>query len=132
KHRLGQFERARPGHAVPKDDREQLVVPEAAGADALEFFTRSIVRRDDLHRTSFSRLLYFAAVRRLLIAVLLLAATGCSEPPQKEIDQAQAAVDLARTAGAEIYATEEYAAAAAGLQKAHASVDQRDYRQALS
>ena len=59
-------------------------------------------------------------------------ATACSEPPQKEIDQAQAAVDLARTGGAEIYAAEEYTAAAAGLQKAHAAVDQRDYRQALS
>ena len=59
-------------------------------------------------------------------------ATACSEPPQKEIDQAQAAVDLARTGGAEIYAAEEYTAAAAGVQKAHAAVDQRDYRQALS
>jgi len=59
-------------------------------------------------------------------------AAGCSEPPQKEIDQAQAAVDLARTGGAEIYAAEEYTAAAAGVQKAHAAVDQRDYRQALS
>ena len=68
----------------------------------------------------------------LLISLLLLAAAGCSEPPQKEIDQAQAAVDLARTAGAETYAAEEYAAAVAGLQKAHAAVEQRDYRQALS
>src|SRR5205823_5583629 len=82
--------------------------------------------------TSFPRLLYFAAVRRLLITVLLFAAAGCSEPPQKEIDQAQAAVDLARTGGADTYAAEEYAAAVAGLQKAHASVDERDYRQALS
>jgi Domain of unknown function (DUF4398) len=72
-------------------------------------------------------------VRRLfLIGLLLLVATGCSEPPQKEIDQAQTAVDLARAAGAERYATEEYAAAVSGLQKAGAAVDQRDYRQALS
>ena len=61
-----------------------------------------------------------------------MAATGCSAPPQKEIDQAQTAVDLARAAGAEQYATEEYAAAVAGLQKTRAAVDQRDYRQALS
>ena len=71
-------------------------------------------------------------MRRLLITVLLLAAACGSEPPQKEIDQAQAAVDLARTAGAETYAAEDYAAAAAGVQRARASVDQRDYRQALS
>lgn len=67
-----------------------------------------------------------------ILALLLLAATGCSEPPQKEIDGAQAAVDLARTAGADIYAAEEFTAAAAGVQKARAAVDQRDYRQALS
>jgi uncharacterized protein DUF4398 len=67
-----------------------------------------------------------------LLATVLLLLAGCSEPPQKEIDQAQAAVDLARAAGAETYAAEEYAGATAGVQKARASVDQRDYRQALS
>ena len=70
--------------------------------------------------------------RITLTVALLLVAAGCSEPPQKEIDEAQAAVDLARTSGADIYAAEEYAAAAAGVQKARAAVDQRDYRQALS
>jgi len=67
-----------------------------------------------------------------ILALLLLAAAGCSAPPQKEIDQAQAAVDLARTSGAETYAAEEYAAAVGGVAKARAAVDQRDYRQALS
>jgi hypothetical protein len=71
-------------------------------------------------------------VRRLLLAVLLLAAAGCSEPPQKEIDQAQSAIDAARSAGADHYAADEYAGATATLDKAHASVEQRDYRQALS
>jgi len=72
-------------------------------------------------------------VRRLLvIGLLLLAATGCSEPPRKEIDQAQTAVDLARTAGADRFAAEEYTAATTGLQKARDAVAQRDYRQALS
>jgi hypothetical protein len=74
----------------------------------------------------------FPRVRRLLIGLLLLTAAGCSEPPQKEIDQAQSALDAARTAGADKYAAEEYSDASATLQKAHASVDQRDYRQALS
>lgn len=64
--------------------------------------------------------------------LLLLVAAGCSEPPQREIDQAQTALDLARTAGADKYATVEYADAAAALQKARASVDQRDYRQAFN
>jgi hypothetical protein len=71
-------------------------------------------------------------VRRLLIALLLLVAAGCSEPPQKEIDRAQSAIDAARAAGADQYATEEYTAAVGTLQKARASVEQRDYRQALS
>jgi Domain of unknown function (DUF4398) len=72
-------------------------------------------------------------VRRLLaIGVLLLAVTACSEPPQKEIDQAQAALDLAHGAGADRFAAEDYTAAVTALQKAHDAVDQRDYRQALS
>ena len=68
----------------------------------------------------------------LLISFLLLAAAGCSEPPQKEIDQAQAAIDLAKNADAERFAAEEYTAATTGLAKARAAVEQRDYRQALS
>jgi hypothetical protein len=68
----------------------------------------------------------------LVIACLLFVLSGCSEPPRKEIDQAQAAVDLARTAGAEQLAAADYAAAAAGVQKAREAVDQRDYRLALS
>jgi hypothetical protein len=72
-------------------------------------------------------------VRRLLvIGCLLLCAAGCSEPPQKELDQAQTALDSARTAGAERYATSEFTAATSSLDKARAAVDQRDYRQALN
>lgn len=70
--------------------------------------------------------------RLLVIALISLAIAGCSGPPQKEIDQAQAALDAARTAGAERYATAEYTAASSSLQKAHAAVDQRDYRSALN
>jgi hypothetical protein len=72
-------------------------------------------------------------VRRLFASVLLLLfVAGCSEPPQKEIDQAQTALDLAKTAGADKYAITEYTDAASALQKARAAVDQRDYRQALN
>jgi hypothetical protein len=66
----------------------------------------------------------------IVCAVMLLAA--CSEPPTKEIDQAQQAVDAARQAGAEQYATEAFTAATAALQQAREAVDQRDYRLALS
>ena len=72
-------------------------------------------------------------MRRLpVLALLLSLLAGCSGPPQKEIDQARTALDAARTAGAERYASVEYAAAASSLEKAHASVAQRDYRQALN
>ncbi|HET7694199.1 MAG TPA: DUF4398 domain-containing protein [Vicinamibacterales bacterium] len=72
-------------------------------------------------------------MRRLaIIAVLLSVLTGCSGPPQKEIDQARSALDAARGAGAERYASAEYAAAASSLDKANAAVAQRDYRQALN
>ena len=72
--------------------------------------------------------------RRLSRFVILLALvlSGCSEPPQKEIDQAQAAIDAAKAAGADTYAADEYNAAVTALQKSHASVDQRDYREALN
>ncbi|PYR56146.1 MAG: hypothetical protein DMF85_17520 [Acidobacteria bacterium] len=71
-------------------------------------------------------------MRRLLLILPVILTAACSEPPQKELNQAQGAIDAARAAGAEQYAKDEYSAAASSLQKAHDAVDQRDYRQALS
>jgi hypothetical protein len=72
-------------------------------------------------------------MRRLpVIALLLLLVAGCSEPPQKEIDQAQGAIDTARAAGADQYATTEYTAAQEALKRANDAVEQRDYRLALN
>src|SRR5436190_1689285 len=51
-HGVRQLERAGPRPAVPEDNRQQLVVAEAGRADPLEFFTRPVVRRDDLHDSS--------------------------------------------------------------------------------
>ena len=65
------------------------------------------------------------------IALLVLSA-GCSEPPQKEIDRAQQAIETARAAGAEQYAPDTFTAATAALKQSHEAVDQRDYRLALS
>jgi Domain of unknown function (DUF4398) len=66
----------------------------------------------------------------LSCALLLFAA--CSEPPQKEIDRAQGAIDTARAAGAEQYAPAAFGEATSALQQAHDAVSQRDYRLALS
>jgi hypothetical protein len=72
---------------------------------------------------------------RVVIGLLLGSITfvvACSDPPTKEMNQAQGAIDAARAAGAEQYAPEEYRAAVASLQRAHEAVTQRDYRQALN
>lgn len=68
----------------------------------------------------------------LCTMALLVLTAGCSEPPQKEIDRAQQAIDAARAAGAEHYAPETFAAATDALKQSHEAVDQRDYRLALS
>jgi hypothetical protein len=72
-------------------------------------------------------------MRRLaaLLGALVFCA-ACSEPPQKELDRAQGAIDAARAAGAERYATPEFSAATGALKEAHDAVAQRDYRLALT
>ncbi|HEY7499437.1 MAG TPA: DUF4398 domain-containing protein [Vicinamibacterales bacterium] len=72
-------------------------------------------------------------MRRLIVLLCTAAlSAACSEPPQKEIDRAQGAIDAARAAGAERYAPEEFGNATTALQQAHDAVTQRDYRLALS
>jgi flagellar hook-basal body complex protein FliE len=65
-----------------------------------------------------------------LVAALFL--TACAEPPNKEMDQAQGAIDAARAAGADRYASGEFTAATDGLKRAQDAVTQGDYRQALN
>lgn len=69
-------------------------------------------------------------VPALLCALLFCA--GCSEPPQKEMSEAQGAIDAARAAGAEQYAADAYRAATTALKESQDAVQQRDYRLALS
>jgi hypothetical protein len=68
----------------------------------------------------------------LLPVLLALLSTGCSAPPDKEINQAEGAIEAARAAGADAYAAAEFGAAVAALEKARDAVGQRDYRLALS
>ena len=65
-----------------------------------------------------------------IAAALILAA--CAAPPNKEMDQAQGAIDAARAAGADQYAPQELTAAVNALSESHEAVAQRDYRSALS
>jgi len=73
--------------------------------------------------------------RALRLSACIVAAvlvTACGDPPNKEMDQAQGAIDAARAAGADKYATSEYTAATDALKRAQDAVAQRDYRQALN
>jgi hypothetical protein len=63
---------------------------------------------------------------------LVLASGACAEPPNKELHEAQGAIDAAKAAGAERYATDELTAAQRALDQANAAVAQRDYRLALN
>jgi hypothetical protein len=71
-------------------------------------------------------------VLSVVLVPLLFLAAACSEPPRKELDRAQGAIDAARAAGAEQYAPQAFAAATSTLQQAHEAVSQRDYRLALT
>jgi Domain of unknown function (DUF4398) len=67
-----------------------------------------------------------------LVVVAALAAHACGDPPEKEMQQAQGAIDAARAAGADEYAAAEFTAAQAALKRANDAVEQRDYRLALN
>lgn len=72
---------------------------------------------------------------RWLPAACVLAAlfiTACGDPPNKEMDQAQGAIDAARAAGADRYAAAEYTAATDALKRSQDAVALRDYRLALN
>lgn len=62
--------------------------------------------------------------------VLTLACGG--EPPEKEMQQAEGAIEAARAAGAPDYATVEFDAAVKALERARKAAIDRDYRQALN
>jgi small-conductance mechanosensitive channel len=70
--------------------------------------------------------------RVVLVSLALALVAGCSEPPTKEYQQAEAAVAVARNAQAGTYAPDDLQAAEASLQKYEEAVAQRDYRQALN
>ena len=76
---------------------------------------------------------YTCPMRARLAAVIVLAAIvlACSEPPHKEMNQAQGALDAARAAGAETFAGDEYREARSLLDQSEQAVAQRDYRLAL-
>jgi hypothetical protein len=73
-----------------------------------------------------------AALARGACLGVVLVTISCADPPHKEMDQAQGAIDAARAAGAEEYAATEYTAATQALKQANDAVTARDYRLALN
>jgi hypothetical protein len=71
-------------------------------------------------------------LRLLPVFVAFVLAAGCGDPPDKELHQAQGAIDAARAAGADKYAVEELKAAQDALDHANSAVGDRDYRLALN
>jgi hypothetical protein len=77
--------------------------------------------------------MYRARAAALLLLVSLCAFSGaCGDPPEKEMQQAQIAIDAARDGGSDQYAHQEFTAAVEALTHAHEAADDRDYRQALN
>jgi hypothetical protein len=74
----------------------------------------------------------FRAVLRAVPLLALVLLVGCAEPPSKEMNQAQGAIDAARAAGAERYAADELKAAADSLAQSTKAAADRDYRLALN
>ena len=71
-------------------------------------------------------------VRRLALIAATILSVSCAEPPNKEMNQAQGAIDAARAAGADKFAADEFTAAQDALKKSEQAVADGDYRQALS
>ena len=71
-------------------------------------------------------------MRRAVLLLLISTSLACAEPPHKEMNQAQGAIDAAKSAGAEQFAATELTGAIDALGRAETFVVQRDYRQALN
>lgn len=68
---------------------------------------------------------------RLALVIVVLSAS-CAEPPSKEMNQAQGAIDAARVAAADRFAAAEFTAAVDALQRSELAAADGDYRLALS
>lgn len=71
-------------------------------------------------------------VVRCLALITAILSASCAEPPSKEMNQAQGAIDAARAAGADKFASIEFNAAVEALKRSEDAVAARDYRQALN
>lgn len=69
---------------------------------------------------------------RLATIFVVVVTAACTSPPDKELHQAEGAIETARAAGAPRYAPQAFQAAEQALQRATAAVADRDYKLALN
>ncbi len=132
---------------LPMTSATSSLSPSAAAPMVPQLLARPIVGRQVFHLTLVTARAQLPSVeprileshvvdasRSLLSLAVLAAVAGaaCGDPPDKEMQQAQGAIDAARAAGADQYAREEFTAAEDALKRSHDAVAQRDYRQALN
>jgi hypothetical protein len=129
---VGKHQRIRVARAAADDQRKEFVVPETVRAEPGEFLAWPIVWCELFHRRYTRLFMLFRLSFGLACTLCVLLASGCASPPSKEMDQAQGAIDAARAAGADRYATTEYSAATDALKNANDAVLVRDYRLALN
>jgi hypothetical protein len=71
-------------------------------------------------------------VRRSVLLGALLLAVACTQPPTRELEDAEQAIQRARDEGADRYAADRLKEAEAALKDARSQVEAREYRKALS
>jgi hypothetical protein len=71
-----------------------------------------------------------AVLKLGVVLSMMFIAAGCGSPPQAELDSAQAALDAAKQAQADVYAPDAYTRAKNSLADARAKVEQSDYEAA--
>lgn len=128
-HEIRERQHIMPSRPAAQYERQQFVVAKGRRPQALQLFTWPIVRRYLFH--VYTRTLMHVRLPRAWVLALVLL-TACGSPPNKEMDQAQGAIDAARAAGADRYAVDEYNSAVRTLELSTEAVNQGDYRLALN
>ena len=72
------------------------------------------------------------ATRFLIFVSAVIGTISCAQPPDREMQLAEGAIETARAAGADRYASVEFVAAVDALERSRTAVAQRDYRLALN
>ena len=122
---VGQLQRVAAARAAAEHERQQLVVAEPRAPSRSSFSRGRSCGATSFIYTQYSMssmLVGGRPVRLRGVVAALVSRRRVRRPPNKEMDQAQGAIDAARAAGAERYAATEYTAATEALKNANDAV----------